>query len=162
MLAEGGADLIACETVPSLVETHALVELLGETPSTSCLFGFSCRDGEHLHDGNLLKDAVAAASRSEQVVAIGVNCVPPSLVPGLIGTISQVSDRPIVVYPNSGEKWNATTKTWFGVAEPGDFGAAASKWYDLGARVIGGCCRTGPAHVRAIRAALSAQSGHDV
>ena len=159
LLAESGADLMACETIPSQVETHALIELLGETPSTACSFSFSCRDGEHLYDGSLLIDAVGAASESEQVVAVGVNCVPPSLVKRLIGTVRQASGKPIIVYPNSGEKWNATTKTWYGVADPGDFGKAAKEWYGLGARILGGCCRTGPEHVAAIRKALTLLNG---
>jgi len=154
LLAESGADIFACETIPSLVETHALVELLGETSSMACMISFSCRDGEHLHDGSWLKEAVGAVSESEQIVAIGVNCVPPSLIPKLIETVSRASDKPIVVYPNSGENWNATTKTWHGIADPVDFGIAAKDWYDLGARIVGGCCRTGPEHVRAIRDAF--------
>jgi homocysteine S-methyltransferase len=156
LLAESGPDLFACETIPSLVETHAIVDLLRETPTLASTIGFSCRDGEHLHDGSHLRDAIHAVSDSEQIVAIGVNCVPPSLVSELIATVKQDSDKPIIVYPNSGEKWNATTKTWFGVADPGDFGDAAGEWYGLGARVIGGCCRTGPKHVSAIRDALLA------
>jgi len=88
------------------------------------------------------------------VVAVGVNCVPPSLIPDSITLIKGVTDRPVVVYPNSGERYDATTRSWFGIADAVDFGAAAKEWHSLGARVIGGCCRTGPAHVTAIRKAL--------
>ena len=161
LLSENGSDLFACETIPSLVETQALVELMAETPNAACIFSFSCRDGEHLHDGSLLEDAVRVVSESDQVVAIGVNCVPPSLVPELLETVSNATDKPVVVYPNSGEIWDATTKTWYGVADPGDFGDAAGEWYDLGARVIGGCCRTGPLHVRAVREALLAAADQE-
>jgi homocysteine S-methyltransferase len=156
LLAKSGADMLACETIPSLAETQALVELLRETAIVPCMFTFSCRNSERLYDGSRLGDAVSAVSELEQVVAIGVNCVPPSLVSGLIGSVAHATDKPIVVYPNSGEEWNATSKTWFGIADPVDFGQAAREWYELGARVIGGCCRTGPEHVRAIREALLA------
>jgi len=162
LLARSGADMVVCETMPSLVETRALVGLLRETAPMPAIFSFSCRDGAHLYDGSLLHDAVDAVSRSEQVVAVGVNCVPPSLVPELIRSVARATDKPIVVYPNSGEKWNATTKTWFGIADPVDFSEAAKEWYELGARVIGGCCRTGPEHVRAMRDALRLRFESDV
>ena len=154
LLAENGPDLMACETIPSNAETAALLELLKDTPDITCVFGFSCRNGDQLHDGSSLTEAVALVSESEQVKAVGVNCVRPSLVPDLIRSVSAATDKPVSVYPNSGENWDATTKTWYGIADAVDFGAAAKEWYDLGARVIGGCCRTGPEHVRAIRRAL--------
>jgi len=158
LLADCGADLLACETIPSLSETHALLDLLRETPDKHALFSFSCRDAETLHDGNRLADALTPLSRSEQVVAVGANCVPPSLVAGLIRTISGATSKPVMVYPNSGESWNAESKTWYGTADPVDFAAASSEWYRSGATVIGGCCRTGPEHVRAMRSTLEEES----
>jgi homocysteine S-methyltransferase len=154
LLATGGADLMACETIPSGVETLALLDLLRETPGITCLFSFSCRNAEHLCDGSSLVEAVQLLSDSEQVVAVGVNCVPPSFVPALIRQVELHTDKHIAVYPNSGENYDATTKTWSGIADPVDFGIAAKEWHNLGAGVIGGCCRTGPEHVRAIRKAL--------
>lgn len=154
MLSESDPDLMACETIPSLPEAIAVLDLLRELPDMNCLFSFSCRDKDRLHDGNLLGDAIAILADSEQVSAIGVNCVPPSLVPGLIDSLKQSSDKPVAVYPNSGEQWDATTKTWFGIADAIDFGHAAKEWFDSGARIIGGCCRTGPEHVREIRDTL--------
>jgi homocysteine S-methyltransferase len=154
LLAESGADLLACETIPSSEEALALDDLLKETPDVVCWFSFSCKDVEHLHDGSRLEDVIAPLDESKQVVAVGVNCTPPSLIPGLIATVRRATEKPIVVYPNSGEKWDATTKTWSGIADPVDFGEAARDWYDLGARLVGGCCRTGPEHVRTVREAL--------
>jgi len=154
LLAKSGADLMACETIPSKVETAALLGLLFETADTFCLFSFSCRNAEQLYDGSRLAEAIPPLSESEQVVAIGVNCMPPSLVPGLITRMTQLTEKPVIVYPNSGESYDAVTKSWSGIADPVDFGEAAKEWYDLGARLIGGCCRTGPEHVRAIRTAV--------
>jgi homocysteine S-methyltransferase len=154
VLAESGADLMACETIPSKVETVALLKLLKETPDITCLFSFSCRNAQQLYDSSNLAEAVQLVSESEQVVAVGVNCMPPLLVPELIRSVKAVTDKPLAMYPNSGESYDATTKTWSGIADPVDFGAAAKEWFGLGAKVIGGCCRTGPEHVRAIRRAL--------
>ncbi|MFD0803907.1 homocysteine S-methyltransferase family protein, partial [Streptomonospora algeriensis] len=59
-----------------------------------------------------------------------------------------------VVYPNSGETWDARARTWRGSRDPEAFGAAARHWQQAGARLIGGCCRTTPEHIRAVRAHL--------
>jgi homocysteine S-methyltransferase len=154
LLATSGADIMACETIPSRVETEALLDLLRETPGVTCLFCFSCLNAEQLYDGSSLEESIRLVAEAEQVVAIGVNCVPPSIVPELITAVRAVTDKPVAVYPNSGENYDAATKSWSGIADPVDFGAAAREWHELGASVIGGCCRTGPEHVRAIRKAL--------
>jgi homocysteine S-methyltransferase len=58
---------------------------------------------------------------------------------------------PRVVYPNSGEYWIAQENRW-----AGDHcaGLEAADWYRRGARLIGGCCRTGPDDIRRMRADL--------
>ena len=154
ILVESGADLLACETIPSHVEALALLDLLGETPRACAWFTFSCRDGERLSDGSMLRDAIAPLAGVEQVLAVGVNCTAPRFVPSLIAQARSATDKPLAVYPNSGEQYDAVRKRWIGLAEPVDFGEAAREWHRQGARLIGGCCRTGPAHVKAVREAL--------
>jgi homocysteine S-methyltransferase len=154
-LAESGPDLLACETIPSAVEALAFIDLLAETPDIAAWVGFSCADALRLYDGSSLQDAVKSINGSEQVVAIGVNCVPPSLVPALIEVLRESTTKPIVVYPNSGERYDATTKRWFGISDPLDFKLAAIEWYELGACLVGGCCRTGPEHIGSVREGLS-------
>jgi homocysteine S-methyltransferase len=88
------------------------------------------------------------------VLAIGVNCTAPQHITSLIGAIRSTSSKPIIVYPNSGETYAATDNSWHGVSSCDDFAAASQHWYKAGARLIGGCCRTTPEHIRAIRARL--------
>ncbi len=57
----------------------------------------------------------------------------------------------IVVYPNSGEHYQPQTKTWSGTTTPDACGAAASQWVASGAAVVGGCCRMGPDHIKAMK-----------
>lgn len=156
ILAESGADLLACETIPSSIEAEVLLDLLEETWDCSAWISFSCVDGKHVSDGSLLREAILPAVNSERVVAIGVNCTSPVHVPELIQEVREISEKPIIVYPNSGEEYDPEDKVWMGCAELVEFGSAALEWYGLGARLIGGCCRTGPADVRAIRKALGA------
>lgn len=152
ILASSGADLLACETIPSLPEARALATLLAETPSVKAWISFSCRDGGHINDGTPIAEAAALFAGNPQVVAVGVNCTAPRHIPALIAELTQL---PIVVYPNSGETWDAANRRWEGLADPLEYGQAAGEWQAAGASMIGGCCRTTPEHIRQVRAHVS-------
>jgi homocysteine S-methyltransferase len=154
LLAEAGADLVACETFPSAVEAEALLSLLPERPWVLAWLSFSCRDGERLCDGTPFVDAVRRAAAHPQVLAVGVNCTAPEHVEALLHAAARVTEKPLVAYPNSGERYDPVRRTWTGAAGAADWGVLARAWRAAGARLLGGCCRTGPSHVRAIRAAL--------
>ncbi|MFD8525797.1 homocysteine S-methyltransferase [Streptosporangium canum] len=147
ILAGSGADLLACETIPSYAEARALGRLLAETPGTRAWVSFSCRDGEHISDGTPLKEAAALFAGNPQVIAVGVNCTAPRHIPSLIG---RIEGKPVMVYPNSGETWDAANRRWLGLADPAEFGAAAAGWHAAGSAFVGGCCRTTPEHIRQI------------
>jgi homocysteine S-methyltransferase len=155
ILAAAGADLLACETIPSAIEMRALARLLEETPGVRAWFSFSCRDGEHLNDGTLLRDCAAFLDGRERVAAIGVNCTAPRHVESLLKQAREATSRPLVAYPNSGENYDAVTGTWSGTADAEAFAAAAPAWKAAGAALIGGCCRTGPGYVRRLKEMLS-------
>lgn len=150
----GSSDVLACETIPSLLEAQVLADLLAEC-STPAWVSFSCRDGGHISDGTPVEEAAAVFGRHPTVLAVGLNCTAPQFAIELIQRIRHaVSDKVVIVYPNSGETWNAERGTWSGTAVPLDFGQAAREWVAAGGKIVGGCCRTGPAHVKALRAAL--------
>lgn len=151
LLAETAADLFAFETIPSREEAEVLIELMGDYPDLQAWLGFSCRDGQHVSHGELFADCAALADASGQIVAVGINCTPPQYVTALLESARSVR-TPLVVYPNSGEHWVAQDNRWAG-QECGVF--PVSDWYARGARLIGGCCRTGPEDIRSIRAELS-------
>ncbi len=150
-LADSGADMLACETIPSYAEARALARLLAESPHVNAWVSFSCRDGGHISDGTPMEECAALFAGNPQVVAVGVNCTAPSHVKSLI---ARITGSPIAVYPNSGETWDGEGRRWLGLADPVEFGAAAREWRDAGASIIGGCCRTTPEHIRQIRANL--------
>jgi homocysteine S-methyltransferase len=154
LLQGAGPDLLACETIPSAVEARALALLLAELPGARAWVSFSCRDGSRLRDGTPFVDAVRTVAAVPAVVAVGVNCTAPSHVLALLRAAASVTDKPLVAYPNSGETYDAGARTWRGASEPLNWGERARAWRDAGARLVGGCCRTGPDHVRAVRAAL--------
>jgi len=155
ILAESSADLLACETIPSLQEAMVLQRLLHETPAVLAWMSFSCRDGEHISDGSRLAECAALFEGDEQVVAVGINCTAPRFIASLIAQARLgAPTKRIVVYPNSGEIYDASERGWMGSSDPTDFGEAAVEWYGCGASMIGGCCRTEPRDIRAMRVAL--------
>jgi homocysteine S-methyltransferase len=85
------------------------------------------------------------------VVAVGVNCTPPRLMPALITAVRSATDKYIIVYPNSGERYDPIQKVWAGESDPSTYGTMCREWRKMGAVMIGGCCRTRPAHIRQLR-----------
>jgi len=154
VLAAAGADLLACETIPSRLEAAALVRLLGEHPDARAWVTFSCGDGRHTSAGDSIAECARWLDGEPQVVAIGVNCVAPELVESLIHELGTGTTKPIVVYPNSGETWDAVNQCWVGAADR--FTAYVPRWLEAGARWIGGCCRTTPDDIRSVRADVDA------
>ena len=149
-LIEAGADLLACETIPCLIEAQAIAKLLKEFPNISAWISFSARDEQHISEGQVFADCVRLIEDNPQIVAIGINCTSPRYIPSLIGEAKKVTDKPILVYPNSGEHYDATKSDWDGHPVYESFGEEAKVWYEAGARMIGGCCRTTPEDIQVI------------
>lgn len=149
-------DLLACETIPSLLEARALVRVLREHPSARAWITFTCRDAAHTSAGDEIAECARVLDAEPQVVAMGINCVDPALVTSLVRTIASHTDKPIVVYPNSGEVWNAGAHCWEGTATR--FTLYLDEWIDAGASWLGGCCRTTPADIRKVREVVDARA----
>lgn len=151
ILTASGADVLACETCPSYNELEAYRQLLLETPQMPAWVSFTARDGRHISDGTPLEACVARLHDLPNVVAVGVNCTPPRLIPALIDTIQAATDKKIAVYPNSGERYEGAGKGWRGESDPSAYGTMSREWRKMGAALVGGCCRTRPAHIQQIR-----------
>ncbi|TNF86553.1 MAG: homocysteine S-methyltransferase [Gammaproteobacteria bacterium] len=154
-LDDSGADLLACETMPDLQELRVLAGLL-QSVSTPAWVSFCCRDADHLHDGNGFTRALELFVDHERVFALGANCCPPALIEPLIANIVAAnSGKLIVVYPNSGQQYDADGKHWHGDSELQHWSQQAEAWFAAGAGLIGGCCSVGPAHIRELAARKS-------
>jgi homocysteine S-methyltransferase len=151
VLTHAGADLLACETIPSLREAQVLADLLQEFPDACAWISFSCKNGEYNSEGENIGACAAKLHHYPQIVAVGVNCTPPQYIASLLRRMRAETDKPLVAYPNSGECYEASSKQWSG--EPGAlrFGEQARVWYAEGARLIGGCCRTGPEEILGVK-----------
>ncbi|KAJ4348330.1 AdoMet-homocysteine methyltransferase [Didymosphaeria variabile] len=147
-LVDAGVHVLAIETIPNFVETRALLDLLQtEFPHIEAWFAFTLQpsDATRIADGTPVADVVALLQGYDNAVAVGVNCVAPELALAGLREMRKGTGKPLIVYANSGEKWDAKKRDWKG-GKPG--GGELAVWvrdaWDAGARIIGGCCRTGP------------------
>jgi len=154
VLAEASPDVLALETVPDVDEAEALVTAIAGVGIPAWL-SYSI-DGDRTRAGQPLADAFAVARDVPEVVAVGVNCCKPSDVPLAVDIASQVTGKPVIVYPNSGEDWDARRRAWAGRSQ--DLAWQPQRWVARGARIVGGCCRVRPADIAQISTALAAHS----
>ncbi|MFB7279116.1 homocysteine S-methyltransferase [Streptomyces hydrogenans] len=152
-LAAAGPDVLALETVPDADEAEAL---LGAVAGCGVPVWLSYTvAGGRTRAGQGLADAFAVAAGNDQVVAVGVNCCEPAEAAGALAVAAEVTGKPGVVYPNSGERWDARARAWRGGTAfgPAEAPGLAAVWEAAGARLIGGCCRVGPGTIAALGAA---------
>ncbi|MFD8044983.1 homocysteine S-methyltransferase [Streptomyces chartreusis] len=152
VLAGARPDVLALETVPDTDEAEALLRAVRGLGVPAWL-SYSVA-GDRTRAGQPLEEAFALAAGVDEVIAVGVNCCAPEDVEGAVETAVRVTGKPVVVYPNSGEAWNAAARAWDGRST---FTAEEVQgWRASGARLIGGCCRVGPEVIGSIARTLGA------
>jgi homocysteine S-methyltransferase len=150
-----GSDILAIETIPSLAEAEAVARALEGTGASAWL-SLTVAGGA-TRSGDPLTEAFALAATCPEIVAVGVNCCAPSEVTPALRAARAVSDKPAVVYPNSGEEWDGKNRRWIG--DPGLPAALIEEWVREGAALIGGCCRVGPEDIARMSRVVAGADG---
>ncbi|MEU7156970.1 homocysteine S-methyltransferase [Streptomyces chrestomyceticus] len=151
VLAAAGPDVLALETVPDADEARALLRAIRGLGVPAWL-SFSAA-GDRTRAGQPLADAFALAADVPEVVAVGVNCCTPEDADRAVAVAARAAGKPVVVYPNSGESWDARARAWCGT--PAFSADRVAAWTAAGARLVGGCCRVGPEGVAALARQLT-------
>jgi homocysteine S-methyltransferase len=147
LLIEAGVDVLALETIPCLAEVEALLAEI-DGSGQPCWLSVTCA-GNRTRAGEPAAAAFSLARGVDEIVAVGVNCIDPVDAHSLVRCASESTSKPAVVYPNGGERWDPSARTWIG---PATFRSEdVEDWISSGARLVGGCCRVGPAEIKAIR-----------
>ena len=111
------------------------------------------QDSEHLSDGTPLREVVDVLANSPHIVALGINCIALENTTAALKHLQSLTALPLVVYPNSGEHYDAVTKTWHHHGEACETLAGyLPQWLAAGAKLIGGCCRTTPKDIAELNA----------
>ena len=134
-------DYLALETMPDTIEVEVLLDLLTDCPIPFWI-SYSCKEGNQTNAG---QDFQSAVDLAQSAMAVGINCTKPELITDLLR--SAKSDKPYVVYPNSGRIWDAENKVWTGSAAIGFSDELVSQWIKAGAEIVGGCCGIGAAEI---------------
>jgi len=146
-LAEEGCDLLLVETVAAADEGLAAVQAAVETGLPVWVAAMAMPDGR-MRSGDALgaffRDARAAGAR-----AALINCVPCQGVDVGLSAAAR-SGLPFGAYAHMGEVdaeagWPASP-----LLSPAEYAARAAHWVEQGARIVGGCCGTTPAHIAAV------------
>jgi homocysteine S-methyltransferase len=149
-LAEAEPDVLALETVPDTDEAEALLRAV-EGIGVPVWLTYTI-EGATTRAGQPLADAFALAAAAAEVIAVGVNCCVPEDADRAVAVAAEAGGKPVAVYPNSGEAWDATARDWHGRATFGP--ERVREWEAAGARLIGGCCRVGPGGIAELAAVL--------
>lgn len=185
VLAGAGPDVLALETVPDTDEAVALLRAVRGLGLPAWL-SYSV-EGGRTRAGQPLAEAFALAADAEEVVAVGVNCCSPADADAAVALAARVTGKPVVVYPNSGERWDPAARDWRGEPTFGRPGVAAGNrgtdrergagddraaireqegergrvagWLADGARLLGGCCRVGPREIAELAGAVARATG---
>ncbi|KFB41458.1 AGAP008537-PA-like protein [Anopheles sinensis] len=168
---EAGVDILGIETIPCKMEAEALLDMMCEEyPNVRFWISFQCKDNLHLANGELFSETVnslwakARAMGNPNLIALGVNCVHPQIVTPLFKSVNEkkppASRIPLIVYPNSGEVYTVE-EGWQGKEDCVPLEHYVPQWIDLGARFIGGCCRTYARDIKRIKQAVNAHGNSD-
>lgn len=161
VLIQTNPDIYAFETIPSLNEAKILCELIDEFNLTNSWITFSAKDDSFTNAGNEINESIKILENTKSLGAIGINCTAPQYMPKLIKNIKANTNKPIVIYPNGGSKYNPITKLWEqGEISPIEYAKMSHLWVSKGAKLIGGCCLTTPQEIKEIRKVLLENIGN--
>ena len=155
-------DFFICETLSSVKEARAAVAAANSTGKPVWL-SWSLEDsGEaKLRSGESIRaawDDIAGTG----VSAILLNCSPPEAISKVLPDLVSMSDIPVGAYANAftpiPEKWDFHGDESIPPSRtdvtPDAYAAHAANWLKAGARIIGGCCEVGPAHIERVNKML--------
>jgi 5-methyltetrahydrofolate--homocysteine methyltransferase len=157
VLAEGGADGIIVETMFDLREAVIAVRAVREACDlpviASVAFNTAGNEGRTVM-GNTARQCAEALTEAG-AVAVGANCgsIDPFEMAEIIAMFKQATDLPLIAQPNAGKGRLVDGDLVFDLS-PADFAAGVQECLKAGARLVGGCCGTSPAHIQAMVEAI--------
>ena len=153
-LLEGGADLLAAETLMYPQEAEAIFTAAQLEGAEAMLFTFTMQPDGSLFSG---MDAAPILQELEEAgaCAVGFNCVAAdNMTAGLVSKLRRYVKGPLVCKPNAGNPVIGENNLPIYPMGPQEFAEIVSDCRQMGARVLGGCCGTTPEHIAAVKATL--------
>jgi 5-methyltetrahydrofolate--homocysteine methyltransferase len=153
ILAEGGVDGLIIETMIDLREALCALRAAKEAcdlPVIATMAFSTLKNGGRTVMGNSARDCAQALAEAG-ACAVGANCgsLDPFQVAEVVADMRDVTSLPLVAQPNAGRPRMVAKQTVFDMS-PADFAVGVRECLQAGARLLGGCCGTSPAHIRAM------------
>jgi S-methylmethionine-dependent homocysteine/selenocysteine methylase len=149
-LARAGVDAVIVETMNTAREAVAAARA-ARACGLEVIVSFVCQAGARLLSGETLAEALELVAPVGPA-AVGVNCLPPRLVPACLPVLA-ATHLPFAVSANLGAPGTGGDAR-SDDCTPDELAARSAEWLQAGARLVGGCCGTRPEHVRALRRAI--------
>jgi len=150
-----GADLITLETFLDIKETRAAVIAIREVSADIPIIAMLTFDDKGRSVLGTPPESAAITLEAAGADIVGSNCgLGIEGIHEILSAMRRVSRLPLIAQANAGLPLLKEGKTIF-PATPDEMTAYHDRMLALGVRVIGGCCGTTPAHIRAIKAALA-------
>lgn len=149
-LIDGGVDLLVGETLLYPQEAEAILTAAELEGAGAAMYCFTMQP-----DGSLFSGMEAAPVLQELeeagAAAVGFNCVAAGiLLPGLVSKLRRQVKGPLICKPNAGIPEIGSDQLPHYPMNPEEFGSVLADCAAAGATLLGGCCGTTPAHIRAI------------
>jgi len=155
-LVGAGADLLILETFSNTDELLIAVGAVSELADIAIIAQMTVNDNSETIYGEQVDQVLSRISALEAVTAVGLNCsVGPSGMLSSLERVRVISDKPISVQPNAGMPRSVDGRQLY-MCTPEYMAEYAKRFFEKGARIIGGCCGTTPEHIREIVRAVRA------
>lgn len=149
-LIEAGVDLLMLETFSNTEELLIAIGALAGLGDVPIVAQMTVGENHETIYGERIDQAIARIAREPAVAAVGLNCsVGPSGMLSSLELIRHVTDKPIAVQPNAGMPRRVEGRQLY-MCTPEYMAEYAKRFFEMGARIIGGCCGTTPDHIREI------------
>ena len=159
-LVAAGADLITLETFLDIKECRAAVIAIREVSATIPVIAMLTFDDNGRSVLGTPPESAAITLAAAGADVVGSNCgLGVDGIYDILCRMRQVTDLPLISQANAGLPQLVGDRTVF-PGTPDEMVAYHQRMVEIGVRIIGGCCGTTPAHIRAMKLALSSQNQH--
>lgn len=149
-LAGAGSDFLLFETFSNTDELLTAIRAARQVTSIDIVAQMTVNEQNETIYGEKVGRAIGRIAAEPGLAAVGLNCsVGPSGMLSALELIRNVTDKPISVQPNAGLPRQVDNRTLY-MCTPEYMAEYAKRFFEMGARIIGGCCGTTPEHIAQI------------
>ena len=150
-LLEGGADLLAAETLLYPQDAEAILTAAELEGAQTVMYTFTMQPDGSLFSG---MDAGKVLREMEEsgAAAVGFNCVAADMMtPYLVSRLRRSVKGPLICKPNAGIPVIKPGNVVEYPMTPDEFAGIVGECHAMGAKILGGCCGTAPEYIAAVK-----------